>query len=227
MSPQSPTIQERIHYYKSELPDHVTLVAVSKFHPQERLLEAYQAGHRILGESRVQELLQKQQQLPDDIQWHFIGHLQTNKVELITPFISLIQSVDSIRLLERINSSGAQLHRVIPCLLEVKIAQDDSKYGFTEADLQALLAADPIARYPFIGWRGLMAMGSLTDNKEITQREFSTLHDIFIKSKEQYFHRVSDFQTLSMGMSDDYRLAIASGSTMVRIGSDIFGTREY
>lgn len=222
------TVAQRLNDLKATLPDAgVKLVAVSKFHPVETVKEAYEAGQRCFGESRVQELQVKQPLLPQDIEWHFIGHLQTNKVKYIVPFVSLIQSVDSPRLLEEIERQAARIDRVIDCLLEVHVAQEDTKYGFTPQACLDFLQALPADLYPHIRFRGIMGMASFTDDKEQVSREFALLKQLFDALRDGAMRENGAFDTLSMGMSHDYAEAIANGSTMVRVGTTIFGEREY
>ena len=206
------------------LPEGVTLVAVSKFHPAEAILEAYKVGQRIFGESRVQELVAKQQTLPQDIEWHMIGHLQTNKVRAIAPFISLIQSVDSPRLAQCINSEAERCGRIIDCLLEVHITQEETKSGWNVDELIAFVKDGGFNQLKNIRIRGVMGMATFTDSQDVVRGDFERL--AAIKSAlNGYFDE--HFDTLSMGMSDDYRLAIECGSTMIRVGSSIFGERSY
>ncbi len=217
---------------KSQLPNHVTLVAVSKTKPISDLMEAYNAGQRIFGENYVQELVEKHQELPKDFQWHFIGHLQSRKVKLIAPFVSLIHGVDSLKLLEEINKQAAKNNRVIDCLLQIYIAEEESKFGLNEQELiemltrvneqcEAKLVQHDKDNFKNIRIVGLMGMATFTENKSQIEKEFKHLKTTFDKLKTQN----SELKTLSMGMSGDYQLAISCGSTMVRIGSSIFGTR--
>lgn len=226
------SIAGNINDIRKELPEGVTLCAVSKYHPVEALQEAYDAGQRIFAESREQELKQKWEALPKDIEWHFIGHLQTNKVKYIAPFVNLIQSVDSERLLDEIQKQALKNGRVIDVLLEVHIAQEFSKSGFDSYDLLQLLSTTVVAeRWPNVRLVGMMAMASFTDNEVQIASEFKSLMLCYRTlldgplaaqgiGKEQ-------FKTLSFGMSDDYHIAIQEGSNMVRIGSRIFGARQY
>lgn len=226
------SIAGNINDIRKELPEGVTLCAVSKYHPVEALQEAYDAGQRIFAESREQELKQKWEALPKDIEWHFIGHLQTNKVKYIAPFVNLIQSVDSERLLDEIQKQALKNGRVIDVLLEVHIAQEFSKSGFDSYDLLQLLSTTVVAeRWPNVRLVGMMAMASFTDNEAQIASEFKSLmlcYNTLLNgplaaqgmSKEQ-------FKILSFGMSDDYHIAIQEGSNMVRIGSRIFGARQY
>jgi pyridoxal phosphate enzyme (YggS family) len=212
-------ISDKIKEINSSLPETTRLVAVSKFHPVAAILEAYNAGQRIFGESKVQELTEKQNLLPKDIEWHFIGHLQTNKVKHIISFISLIHSVDSIKLLEEINKQAAKQRRTIDCLLEIHIAQEETKYGFSIEEARALFEENAFERFKNILIKGFMGMASLTEDMQKVRKEFHSLSSFFNEIKEKY---APCFDTLSMGMTDDYKIAIEEGSTLVRIGSYIF-----
>ncbi|MGL5684143.1 MAG: YggS family pyridoxal phosphate-dependent enzyme [Marinifilaceae bacterium] len=220
-------IKQNLEAIKSELPQGVTLVAVSKTKPIEMLQAAYDAGIRIFGENKVQELVEKHEALPKDIEWHMIGHLQSNKVKYIAPFISLIHGVDSLSLLETINKEGKKNNRVIPCLLQMHIAQEDTKFGMNVNDVLNVVGSEAYKSLQNIEIRGVMGMATFTDNTEIVHQEFKQLKNIFNQLKSQYFANQPSFNTLSMGMSDDYKIAIQEGSTMVRIGSSIFGHRYY
>lgn len=220
-------IQANLTKIRTTLPQKVTLIAVSKFHPAGMIQEAYDAGQRIFGESKVQELLAKEAILPKDIQWHFIGHLQTNKVKLIVPFITLIHSVDSLRLIQEINKCAARENRIIDILLQIHIAQEQTKFGFSPQECQTLLQQHPYSEWKNIRIRGLMGMATFTDNVSLIRREFTTLRKLYFDLKETVFVNDSSFDELSFGMSDDYQIAVEEGSTMVRIGSNIFGTRNY
>ena len=217
-------ISTKIKELHTSLPHGVTLVAVSKFHPIEALNEAYEAGQRIFGESRVQELLVKHEALPKDIEWQMIGHLQTNKVRQIVPFVSLIQSVDSVRLAECINREAERIGRVVDILLEIHVAQEDSKTGWDYSELVEYLQSGAMAELKNIRVRGIMGMATNTDDEEVIRHDFERLAEC---KRELTKHFGEEFDTLSMGMSDDYELAIECGSTMVRIGSSIFGERNY
>lgn len=217
-------IAENIRDIKATLPSGVTLVAVSKFHPAESLLEAYNSGQRIFGESRVQELVAKHATLPQDIEWQMIGHLQTNKVRAIAPFISLIQSVDSARLAECINHEAERIGRTIDILLEIRVAEEDSKSGWEYAELLDFLQSGVITELKNIRVRGVMGMATNTDDEARIRADFEQLA-LYKKELAPMFD--ASFDTLSMGMSDDYTLAVECGSTMVRVGSSIFGVREY
>ena len=212
---------------KATIDSGVELVAVSKFHPVEVLREAYEEGQRIFGESRVQELQAKQAALPPDIQWHFIGHLQPNKVKYIAPFVSMIHAVDSFKLLCEIDKQAAKVNRVIPCLLEMHVAQEESKFGFTFEECRALLAEGEWKNLSHVSIAGIMGMASYTDDLHQIQQEFQSLSDFFKELKNSYFSGNSQFCELSMGMSHDYPEAVKRGSTLVRVGSKIFGDRIY
>lgn len=219
------TIQENIREILSTLPEGVRLVAVSKYHPVEALKEAYDGGQRIFGESKVQEMTAKHEQLPADIQWHFIGHLQTNKVKYIAPYVALIHGVDSYKLLCEINRQGQRVGRIIPCLLQLHVAQEETKFGFSPDECLAMLTEGEWRTLPYVSIRGIMGMASNTDDIEQVRCEFATLGKFFSQVKELYFSDKELFCELSMGMSDDYPIAIEEGSTLVRVGSRIFGER--
>lgn len=218
------SVSERLHKILDTLPEGVKLVAVSKFHPTERLQEAYNAGQRIFGESRPQEMAAKYEQLPNDIEWHMIGHLQTNKVKMIAPFVAMISSVDSERLIEEIERQAARNNRTIEILLEAHVADEQTKSGWSPDELKAYVASGALAAMPHIRVRGLMTIATNTDDEGIIRRDFQHIRDLFEELKS---HFDSNFDTLSIGMSDDYPIALEYGSTMVRIGTAIFGAREY
>ncbi len=218
------SIKSEIERLRSELPEGVKLLAVSKFHPVEALQEAYDAGQRAFGESRPQELKAKQAVLPDDIEWHMIGHLQTNKVKYIAPYVHLIESLDSERLAEAIEKEAAKCGRTIDCLLEIHVTAEESKSGWDYAELLAFVCSGGFAAMPHIRLRGVMGMATFTDDEATVRDDFKRLNECFTELKE---HFGAEFDTLSMGMSDDYPIAIEYGSTEVRIGSTIFGAREY
>jgi pyridoxal phosphate enzyme (YggS family) len=219
-------IASNILKFKNELPASVKLVAVSKTKTVEEILEAYNAGHKCFGENKAQELLAKKDLLPVDIEWHFIGHLQTNKVKFIVPFISMIQSVDSVKLLTFINSEAAKAGKTVNCLLQLYIAEEESKFGFDIDELISLLESKTLDNMNNIRICGLMGMASFIDNVNQIRKEFSYLKECFDKLKANYFSKNSYFKEISIGMSGDYKIAIESGSTMVRVGSMIFGERE-
>ena len=218
------SIQSQIKSFHEELPEGVKLLAVSKFHPVEAIVEAYEAGQRAFGESRPQELKQKYEVLPHDIEWHMIGHLQTNKVKYIAPFVHLIESLDSERLAEEIERQAVKCNRVIDCLIEIHVTQEDSKSGWDYAELLEFVRGGGFKALPHIRLRGVMGMATFTDDESVVRADFERLATCK-KELAEYFGE--EFDTLSMGMSDDYRLAIECGSTQVRIGSTIFGERVY
>lgn len=215
-------IKERILELKKELPTGVRLLAVSKFHPVEHLQEAYDAGQRIFGESRVQELQQKYEELPRDIEWHFIGHLQTNKVKYIAPFVSLIHSLDSLELLKEIDKQAKKCGRVVEALLEIHVAQEETKYGFSFDSARELLESGLLNDYPNVSVVGIMGMASFTDDLQQVRREFASLGAFYRAMRSSV---APQFRELSMGMSGDYTIAIEEGSTIVRLGTTIFGER--
>lgn len=221
------SITSNLGQLKAQLPEGVRLVAVSKFHPTEKIMEAYDAGQRIFGESRAQELKAKQAVLPKDIEWHFIGPLQCNKVKDIAPFVFMIQSVDSLKLLEEVNRQALKQNRVIRVLLEIHIAGEEAKHGFAPEEVIPLLKGIDWEKFNHIRIRGLMGMATFTDDTARIRSEFHTLRELFKEVKQTFFHGSEDFDELSMGMTDDYRIAIEEKTTMVRIGSYIFGPREY
>ncbi|MBI5219148.1 MAG: YggS family pyridoxal phosphate-dependent enzyme [Bacteroidia bacterium] len=220
-------ITENIKYLKSRLPSSVRLVAVSKTKTRDEILEAYHAGHTIFGENKVQELLPKYEQLPKDIEWHYIGHLQTNKVKYIAPFVNFIHSVDSLKLLAEINKEANKNNRIIPCLFEIHIAQEETKYGLDIEELKTILCSEEIKQLQNISICGLMGMATFTDDMEHVRKEFRFLAAGFKEIKETFFKTNSGFKEISMGMSGDYKIAVEEGSTMVRVGSSIFGDRIY
>lgn len=219
-------ITEKLAAVKNTLPKHVTLVAVSKTKPIADLTTAYQAGQRIFGENKVQEMCDKHEALPKDIQWHFIGHLQRNKVKYMVEFVSLIHGVDSFKLLKEINKQALKVNRVIPVLLQFHIAQEDTKFGLDLDEANEFLASEDFKQLNNISIVGVMGMATFTDNTEQITQEFASLKSIFTTLKTNYFTNSSSFEHISMGMSGDYELAIQQGSTMVRIGSTIFGHRN-
>ena len=220
-------VQANLQAIKDTLPEHVTLVAVSKYHPNEQLLAAYEAGQRVFGESHEQELSKKHDTLPADIQWHFIGHLQTNKVKYIAPYISMIEAVDSLKLMQEIQKQAAKHERVIDILLELHIAEESTKYGLTLDACRSLLAEGKWREMPNVRICGLMMMASFTDDEEQIRREFTTAANFFDEVKSTYFADAEHFRERSWGMSDDYPIAIECRSTMVRVGTKIFGPRVY
>ena len=216
------SIQKNYHKIKAQIPENVELVAVSKFHPIEKIKEVYDCGQKVFGENKVQELLTKVNELPADIQWHLIGHLQTNKVKYIAPFIDTIQSVDSEKLLLEINKEAVKNNRKIKVLLQVKIAEEETKYGLEIAEAKEIFSNYLEHKYPNIEILGLMGMATFTDNNNQVKSEFLVLKSLFDE-----LSTFKKLETLSMGMSDDFALAIECGSTSVRIGSAIFGVRNY
>ena len=221
------SVLRNIQEIRNHVPANVKLVCVSKFHPESAVLEAYEAGERIFGESRVQELLDKQPNLPADIHWHFIGHLQTNKIKYIVPFVDLIHGVDSLKVLKEIDKQAENAGRVVSCLLQVHIAQEETKFGFSAGELAEMLESDEFREMKNVVISGLMGMATLTDNSSQIRQEFRKLKVLRDEIKQLYFTLNNSFTELSMGMSDDYLIAIEEGSTMIRIGTSIFGVREY
>lgn len=220
------TIKENLNHILSQIPEHVALVAVSKTKPTEDILEVYNAGQRIFGENKIQEMADKYESLPKDIEWHMIGHVQTNKVKYMAPFVSLIHGVDSFKLLNEINKQAQKFNRVINCLLQIKIAEEDSKFGLSVEDAKNLLESKEVKLLKNITITGLMGMATFTDNTNQLKAEFNKLQSVFNQFKKIQLSNL-ELKTLSMGMSGDYEIAIACGSNMVRIGSAIFGERNY
>jgi len=217
------SIKENLQQIKSTLPEHVTLVSVSKTKPVSDLMEAYDAGQRIFGENKIQEMAEKHEEMPKDIQWHMIGHVQTNKVKYMAEFVSLIHGVDSLKLIKEINKQAKKYNRVIDCLLQIKIAEEDSKFGMSYEDASALLQSDDLLDFQNIRITGLMGMATFTDDTAQVESEFKFLKSTFDKLSKLN----AELKIISMGMSGDYMLAIDSGSTMIRVGSSIFGARNY
>ena len=232
-------IGDIINRLNGELPATVKLVAVSKFHPFESIEEAYRAGQRIFAESRPQELLAKVRRLEEiriergeadymsDIQWHFIGHLQTNKLKMVLPYVSLVQSVDSFRLLEAINAWGEANNKVLSVLLEPHVAAEDTKQGFSPDELSDIFVKAAAGHFPWIQFKGIMGMATFTDDESVIRADFAALREIYDGARSVFFTDSEDFSEFSIGMSDDYSIAIEYGSTMIRIGSMIFGERTY
>ena len=218
------SIKNNLLNIKATLPEQVTLVAVSKTKPVSDLMEAYEAGQRIFGENKIQEMSEKWEQMPKDIQWHMIGHVQTNKVKFMAPFVSLIHGVDSLKLLQEINKQALKNNRIIDCLLQIYIAEEETKFGLDEEELASLLSSSEFHEIKNIRIVGLMGMATFTDNKDQIKKEFLHLKTIFDTTKELKTENCQ-LENISMGMSGDYQLAIECGSTMVRIGSSIFGGR--
>jgi pyridoxal phosphate enzyme (YggS family) len=214
-------IKENILYLLDQLPKEVKLVAVSKTKPNEAIFEAYEAGHRIFGENKVQEMISKYEVLPKDIQWHMIGHVQSNKVKYMAPFVTLIHGVDSLKLLKEINKQALKNNRVIDCLLQLHIASESNKFGLSKIEcIEALIAAESLENVTI---KGLMGMATFTDDNCQIEQEFNELKELYDQLAKQYV----EFEVLSMGMSGDYEIAIAKGSNMIRLGSKIFGERNY
>ena len=220
-------VAENLKTVLADLPSGVRLVAVSKFHPVEMLREAYDAGQRIFGESHVQELQQKVEQMPKDVEWHFIGHLQTNKVKYIAPYISLIHAVDSVKLLREINKQAERYGRVIDVLLELHIAEEETKYGFSPEECRQFLTGGEWKELSHVRIRGLMMMASFVDDREQIRSEMQLAADLFDELKQKYFADEPSFSERSWGMSHDYPIAIDTGATLVRVGTTIFGERVY
>jgi len=216
------SVKENLLAVKQTIPNSVTLVAVSKTKPISDIQEAYDQGQRIFGENRVQEMTEKWEKMPKDIEWHMIGHLQRNKVKYMAEYVSLVHGVDSPRLLAEINKQAEKHNRTIPCLLQVHIAEEDTKFGFNEEELLDLVRNENFKSHKNVKIVGLMGMATFTENMDQVRREFKSLQSLYLKLKSEY----ADFTTLSMGMSGDYQIAIEEGSTMVRIGSSIFGSRN-
>jgi pyridoxal phosphate enzyme (YggS family) len=217
------SIKKNLLKILNDLPKEISLVAVSKTKSNEEIMEAYEAGQRIFGENKIQEMALKWSELPKDIEWHMIGHVQTNKVKYMGEFVSLIHGVDSLKLLKEINKQAIKHNRKINCLLQVHIAQEQTKFGLNETELFELIGSEEFGNLENVKIKGLMGMATFTDNEEQIAKEFSYLYSIYSKLK----NRIPDVNVLSMGMSGDYKIAIQRGSTMVRIGSSIFGIRNY
>ncbi len=220
------SITQKLTEIKNNIPDNIKLIAVSKTKPNEDILEAYNSGHRIFGENKVQELTRKYDELPKDIEWHMIGHMQSNKVKYIAPFVHLLHGIDSFKLLKVVNKEGQKNNRTINCLLQVYIAKEDTKFGLSYNEVVNILESDEYKSLTNINIVGLMGMASYTEDLNQIKREFSFLKSSFDKLKLDYFADNSNFKEISMGMSGDYIHAIDTGSTMVRIGSSIFGARS-
>ena len=218
---------EKYDEIRASLPAGVRLVAVSKFKPAEDISALYQHGQRVFGENHAQEMKAKHEILPQDIEWHFIGHLQTNKVKYIAPYVSMIHSIDSFDLLKEVNKHAAKHNRVIPCLLQVHIAAEETKFGFSQAECEEMLQSADFQELKNVKIHGVMGMATFTDDQEQVRREFHHLHQIFDELKTHFFSQNPDFKELSMGMTEDYPIAIQEGSTLIRIGSAIFGPRNY
>ncbi|WP_018336139.1 YggS family pyridoxal phosphate-dependent enzyme [Butyricimonas synergistica] len=221
------SIAENLKRIADSLPERVRLVAVSKTKPVEAIEEAYNAGQRVFGENRAQEMAEKYEVLPKDIEWHLIGHLQTNKVKYVAGFVAMIHGVESLKLLETINKEAKKHDRVIPCLLQFHVAQEETKFGLNMEEAAALLESESYANMKNVRIEGVMGMATNTDNLAQVREEFRHLHKIFEELKQRYFADKPGFKELSMGMSGDYGIAVEEGSTMVRVGSSIFGARQY
>lgn len=221
------SIAENITQIKAQLPEGVSLVAVSKYHPVKQLQEAYAAGQRIFGESHAQELVAKAPLMPDDVQWHFIGHLQRNKVRQIMPIVSLIHSVDSIRLLSTIDKEAARIGRTVDVLLQLHVAQEEAKSGFAVEELMQLAENGEFQPFKHVRYRGLMAMATFTTDTALIASEFARVASTYATLLEKQIFHGADFNQLSMGMSDDWHIAVEHGATLVRIGTQIFGPRQY
>lgn len=220
-------IKSNLQQIGAQLPARTQLIAVSKYHSNEAIMEAYQAGQRLFGENKVQEMTQKYESLPKDIQWHLIGHLQSNKIKYIVPYVSMIHSVDSYKLLNEINKQAAKCGRRIPCLLQIHIAQEESKFGFSYEECRKMLEQGEWKNLENISISGLMGMATNTGNTKKIECEFHALRLFFDELEQSYFTDYPYFKELSMGMSHDFHLAVAQGSTFVRVGSKIFGERIY
>ena len=220
-------VKDNLLAVKQTLRENVKLVAVSKYQPIELLEEAYEAGQRVFGESHALEVRDKAEAMPKDIEWHFIGHLQTNKVKYIAPFISCIESVDSLKLMQEINKQAIKNDRVIDCLLQFHVAQEETKSGFSLEECEQVLSSDEFSSLKNIRIIGVMGMATYTEDEKQIRKEFKTLVANFAYLKMAYFSTNQDFKEISMGMTDDYKIAMSEGSTIVRVGSGIFGEREY
>lgn len=220
-------IADNLQQVLNELPEGVRLVAVSKFHPNEAIEEAYRSGQRVFGESKVQEMTAKYESLPKDIEWHFIGHLQTNKIKYIVPYVALIHGIDSYKLLVEVNKQAEKAGKVVNCLLQLHIAEEETKFGFSFEECRDMLAEGEWKTLSNIQLCGLMGMATNTDDNEQIEKEFCSLSSFFKEVKDSWFADTEVFRELSMGMSHDYHQAIAAGSTLIRVGSKIFGDRTY
>ena len=216
------SIAQNLKEIQSQLPEEVSLVAVSKTKPVSEIMEAYEAGQRIFGENKIQEMTEKWEQMPQDVKWHMIGHVQTNKVKYMAQFVNLVHAVDRLKLLKEINKQAKKHNRVIDCLLQIKIAEEDSKFGMTEDDALQLLNSEALTMLPHVKIKGLMGMATFTEDEKQLKEEFSRLKHFYDTHQKAY-----GFSILSMGMSGDFSIAIANGSNMIRVGSAIFGARNY
>lgn len=220
-------IQQKLATFLETIPEGIQLVAVSKTKPDELILEAYTAGQRVFGENKVQDLAAKYPRLPKDIEWHFIGHLQRNKVKYIAPFVTVLHGIDSLKLLTEVNKQAAKNQRIIQCLLQFHIAEEETKFGMSLSEAEVLLNDDRYKQFENIQICGLMGMATNTSNLEQVRKEFRNLKEYFILLKEKYFSHEQNFKEISMGMSGDYQIAIEEGSTLIRIGTRIFGNRLF
>ncbi|MBR4512629.1 MAG: YggS family pyridoxal phosphate-dependent enzyme [Bacteroidales bacterium] len=221
------SIASNINDIRSLLPEHVKLIAVSKFKPVSDLMEAYNAGQRLFGENKAQEMTAKHEVMPNDIEWHFIGHLQTNKIKYIIPYVHCIHSIDSAHLLAEVDKQAAKHGRTVPCLLQFHIATEETKFGFSYEEAVEMLQSPEFRTWEHIAIHGVMGMATNTEDNELIRKEFRTLKSCFDRLKADYFPQQESFREISMGMTGDYPIAIEEGSTMVRIGSAIFGARNY
>ena len=221
------SIADNLKQVLAELPSGVRLVAVSKFHPNEAIEEAYHAGQRIFGESKVQEMTAKYESLPKDIEWHFIGHLQTNKIKYMIPYVSMIHGIDTYKLLAEVNKQAGKAGRIVNCLLQIHVAQEETKFGFSPEECREMLKGGEWKQLTHVRICGMMGMASNTEDTEQIKSEFRLLNSLFQEFKATWFADSEAFTELSMGMSHDYHEAIASGSTLIRVGSKIFGERNY
>jgi PLP dependent protein len=221
------SVKENLTSVLQTIPPYVKLVAVSKTMPNEAILEAFNSGQRHFGENKAQEIIRKHEELPSEISWHFIGHLQTNKVKFIAPFVDLIESVDSLKLLREINKQGEKAERVVPCLLQFHIAEEETKFGLDLQEAKEIMDAVKIEKMQNIQIKGVMGMATFTENENQIRKEFKQLKKYFETLKNDFFIDIDSFNEISMGMSGDYLIGIEEGSTIVRIGSSIFGDRNY
>ncbi|MCQ2326511.1 MAG: YggS family pyridoxal phosphate-dependent enzyme [Bacteroidales bacterium] len=221
------SVRENLLQVKSQVPDNVCLIAVSKTKPVEAIQEAYDCGQRVFGENKAQEMRDKHAVLPHDIQWHMIGHLQENKIKYIIPYVTMIHSIDSLKLLKEVNKKAIQCERVVDCLIEMDISHEDSKFGLSIEELRDMLESEDFQAMNNVRICGLMGIGSITDDREKTRQEFRNLKNMFEDIRKEYFQDKEYFTHISMGMSGDYDIAIEEGSTFVRVGSKIFGERDY
>ncbi len=220
-------IQQSIENIRKEIPENVTLIAVSKTKPNEDLMQAYDCGQRVFGENKAQEMKQKHVDLPKDILWHFIGHLQENKIKYIIDYVTMIHSIDSLKLLKEVNKHAVKVNRIVDCLFEIDINNEESKFGLSENEVRDILNSEEFKELNNVRICGVMGIGSITDDREITREEFKNLKNIFTSLKNDFFEDKPYFKEISMGMTHDYDIAIQEGATLIRIGSKIFGARDY